>query len=212
MVSFSTHLKKNEKIQFSIKECQIELMHWEGMLFSTKIQRFGWMHSCQTEEFLYQFFLFKKGNYRNFFVSFCQCVFFVKPEETTDKWPYMIHFLTKPFKNNSLLHSIAVNIDWNNYFLRYKIFTTYLCDPRFKHIMTVLYNVNQMAGDLYIEMETDVFFDIKMVTTDKTQRRGGLATDLLRRSVELARNLGFKAVKTEATGMYLYPFWLKGHP
>ena len=27
MVSFSTHLKKNEKIQFSIKECQIELMH-----------------------------------------------------------------------------------------------------------------------------------------------------------------------------------------
>ena len=69
--------------------------------------------------------------------------------------------------------------------------------------MTVLYNVNQMAGDLYIEMETDVFFDIKMVTTDKTQRRGGLATDLLRRSVELARNLGFKAVKTEATGMYV---------
>ena len=75
--------------------------------------------------------------------------------------------------------------------------------------MTVLYNVNQMAGDLYIEMETDVFFDIKMVTTDKTQRRGGLATDLLRRSVELARNLGFKAVKTEATGMYVCPFWLR---
>ena len=49
-------------------------------------------------------------------------------------------------------------------------------------------------------METDVFFDIKMVTTDKHQRRGGLATDLLRRSVDLARILGFKAVKTEATG------------
>ena len=78
--------------------------------------------------------------------------------------------------------------------------------------MTVLYNVNQMAGDLYIEMETDVFFDIKMVTTDKTQRRGGLATDLLRRSVELARNLGFKAVKTEATGMYVCPFGFRGHP
>ena len=77
--------------------------------------------------------------------------------------------------------------------------------------MTVLYNVNQMAGDLFIEMETDVFFDIKMVTTDKTQRRGGLATDLLRRSVELARNLGFKAVKTEATGMYVCLFWLTGY-
>jgi len=59
-----------------------------------------------------------------------------------------------------------------------------------------------LAGDLFTEMETDVFFDIKMVTTDKLQRRGGLATDLLRRSVELGRNLGFKAVKTEATGLY----------
>ena len=73
-------------------------------------------------------------------------------------------------------------------------------DPRFKHIMTVLYYVNQKAGNLFDEMESDVIFDIKMVTTDKNQRRGGLATDLLRRSVELARNLGFKAVKTEATG------------
>ena len=83
------------------------------MLFSTKIQLFGWMHSCQTEEFLYQFFLFKKGNYRNFFVSFCQCVFFVKPEETTDKWPYMIHFLTKPSKKISLLHSIAAPMSYS---------------------------------------------------------------------------------------------------
>ena len=73
-------------------------------------------------------------------------------------------------------------------------------DPRFQHIMAVLYKVNEKAGDLFADMETDVFFDIKMVTTDKRQRRGGLATDLLRRSVELARNLGFKAIKTEATG------------
>ena len=58
-------------------------------------------------------------------------------------------------------------------------------------------------------METDVFFDIKMVTTDKQQRKGGLATELLRRSVELARNLGFKAVKTEATGMTIYLLLIK---
>ena len=64
--------------------------------------------------------------------------------------------------------------------------------------------VNQLAGNIYGDMETDVFFDIKMVTTDKQQRKGGLATELLRRSVELARNLGFKAVKTEATGMTIY--------
>ena len=41
---------------------------------------------------------------------------------------------------------------------------------------------------------------LRMVTTDKLNRRGGLGTDLLRRSVEMARKLGFRACKTEATG------------
>ena len=61
-------------------------------------------------------------------------------------------------------------------------------------------------------------FDIKMVTTDKSNRRAGLGTDLLRRSVQLAASLGYKAsryvqivqiyllyvkaIKTEATGLY----------
>ena len=45
-----------------------------------------------------------------------------------------------------------------------------------------------------------MLFDVKMVTTDKRNRRSGLGTELLRRSVELARSLGFKACKTEATG------------
>ena len=35
-------------------------------------------------------------------------------------------------------------------------------------------------------------FDIKMVTTDKSNRRSGLGTDLLRRSVQLATSLGYK--------------------
>ena len=39
-------------------------------------------------------------------------------------------------------------------------------------------------------------FDIKMVTTDKNNRRSGLGTDLLRRSVQLAGSLGYK-VRTE---------------
>ncbi len=45
-----------------------------------------------------------------------------------------------------------------------------------------------------------VLFDIKMVTTDKQNRRSGLGTDLLRRSVDLARSLGYSACKAEATG------------
>ena len=35
-------------------------------------------------------------------------------------------------------------------------------------------------------------FDIKMVTSDKNNRRSGLGTDLLRRSVQLAASLGYK--------------------
>ena len=37
-------------------------------------------------------------------------------------------------------------------------------------------------------------FDIKMVTTDKGNRRSGLGTDLLRRSVQLASSLGYKVI------------------
>ena len=76
-------------------------------------------------------------------------------------------------------------------------------DARFHHILKVLYRVNQNAGDLFTSLNTNKFFDIKMVTTDKGNRKGGLAKDLLRRSVDLARVLGFSAVKTEATGNYI---------
>ena len=41
---------------------------------------------------------------------------------------------------------------------------------------------------------------LKQVTTDKNRRKAGLGRDLLGRSVDLAKVLGFKAVKTEATG------------
>ena len=43
-----------------------------------------------------------------------------------------------------------------------------------------------------VQVEGNIMFDIKMVTTDKTQRRSGLGTDLLRRSVQLAASLGYK--------------------
>ena len=73
-------------------------------------------------------------------------------------------------------------------------------DPKFRHILSILHHVNANAGDLFKKLDTNIIFDIKIVTTDKNNRRGGLAEDLLYRSVELARVLGFKAIKTEATG------------
>ena len=77
--------------------------------------------------------------------------------------------------------------------------------PKFGHIVKILHQVNKMAAETDNEKMmrgVDKFFDIKMVTTDKLNRRGGLGTDLLRRSVKMAESLGFKACKTEATGIY----------
>ena len=73
---------------------------------------------------------------------------------------------------------------------------------KFRHILTVLRRVNSRAPRLFEDHGTEVFFDIKIVTTDKSNRKRGLGTDLIRKSVELARSLGMKACKTEATGMY----------
>lgn len=42
-------------------------------------------------------------------------------------------------------------------------------------------------------------FDIKMVTTDKGNRRSGLGTDLLRRSVQLASSLGYKVTRKKSS-------------
>jgi len=58
------------------------------------------------------------------------------------------------------------------------------------------------APDIYDKLGSDVLFDVKIVTTNRFNRKGGLGTDLLKRSVELARVLGFKGVKTEATGAF----------
>ena len=72
---------------------------------------------------------------------------------------------------------------------------------KFRHIIGALHKVNTLAPNLHDELGGEAIFDIKMVTTDKLNRRSGLGTDLIRRSVELARSLGYKACKTEATGM-----------
>ncbi len=68
--------------------------------------------------------------------------------------------------------------------------------------------MNRRAGpsllaDLGLSESDDddrALFDIKMVTTDKANRRSGLGTDLIRRSVQMAREMGYAACKTEATG------------
>ena len=73
-------------------------------------------------------------------------------------------------------------------------------DKKFEHIMEVLRRVNLSGGDIWNDLSTSRFFDIKILTTSKVNRKGGLGRELIKRSIDLGRVLGFKAVKTEATG------------
>ena len=81
-------------------------------------------------------------------------------------------------------------------------------DNKFRHIITILHKLNHKAPGIYEQLGTDLLFDIKMVTTDKNNRKAGLGTELLKRSVELAGRLGYKACKTEATGKYNFSIYL----
>ncbi len=69
----------------------------------------------------------------------------------------------------------------------------------FRHIISLMHEANVRAGE-EIYSESDVLFDVKIVTTNRHNRKGGLGTDLLRRSFRLAQILDFKGCKTEATG------------
>ncbi|CAM6053589.1 unnamed protein product [Sphagnum tenellum] len=71
---------------------------------------------------------------------------------------------------------------------------------KFRHIVKVLHEVNARAPDVFAELGTDCLFDIKMVTVEQGCRSKGLGRELLSRAVELARVLGFKGCKAEATG------------
>ena len=73
-------------------------------------------------------------------------------------------------------------------------------DKKFEHIMEVLRRVNLSSGDIWADLGTTRFFDIKILTTSKVNRKGGLGRELIKRSIDLGRVLGFRAVKTEATG------------
>jgi hypothetical protein len=73
--------------------------------------------------------------------------------------------------------------------------------------------VAEKAGGsaVYDKHNTDDFFHILFVASDKNKRRGGLGKDLINRSMDLARTLGLKTCKAEATGMYDVSFFKSKH-
>jgi len=75
-------------------------------------------------------------------------------------------------------------------------------DPKLGHKHRVIHAVNQKAGDLFKEFDTNTLFYMSMLTIGQNKRKGGLGKDLLHRSVMLAETLGFRAIKTIASGLY----------
>merc|ERR1719402_1667551 len=75
-------------------------------------------------------------------------------------------------------------------------------EASFGPIAAILHEAQQRGREAFEALNADVLFDLKMVATAPESRGMGLATDLLQRSVMLAKCLGYKGVKSEATGNY----------
>jgi len=82
-------------------------------------------------------------------------------------------------------------------------------DSSFVPIASILYDVQLQSKDIFTKFQVDRLFDIKMIATAPEARGLGLATDLVRRSVQLAACLGYRGCKTEATGNYSRKAFIK---
>merc|ERR1711909_159360 len=73
-------------------------------------------------------------------------------------------------------------------------------DPRFGPLAAILFESQVRSKDVFTRMETEELFDLKCIATAPGARGLGLATDLVRRSILLAKCLGYKGFKAECTG------------
>ena len=63
------------------------------------------------------------------------------------------------------------------------------------HLLTLMRNVLKTAGDFWSRYQCDEMFDIKYVTVDSEYARQNILTEMLQRSLCLARILGLKVGK-----------------
>ncbi|XP_049541570.1 transferrin [Anopheles darlingi] len=74
-------------------------------------------------------------------------------------------------------------------------------DEKFRTIFTLLYEEN-LKIDLFEQFAVEKIFEIRILSVDSKFRGQGLAKELMRKSEEVARNHGFRIMKTDATGMF----------
>lgn len=70
-----------------------------------------------------------------------------------------------------------------------------LNDEKFKVIFGLLYKVNEKI-DLFSKYEVDELFECRILSVDEKFRGMGLANVLIKDSIEIARNAGFKVIVT----------------
>jgi len=81
-------------------------------------------------------------------------------------------------------------------------FLAEVTDPKYKPFAAIHHELRLKNMHIYKELGTDLFFSIRMVGVENSQRGMGVATELIRRSILLAGCLGFSGIKTEATGQF----------
>merc|ERR1711934_1143743 len=73
-------------------------------------------------------------------------------------------------------------------------------DKSYQPIQAIHHQLRHDNGHIFEEIGTNKMFSIKMIGIGEEDRGQGVATNLIRRSILLAGCLGFRAIKTEATG------------
>merc|ERR1712186_149920 len=75
-------------------------------------------------------------------------------------------------------------------------------DPSYHPIQAIHHQLRHENEHIFEEIGTNKMFSIKMIGIGEEDRGQGVATNLIRRSILLAGCLGFRAIKTEATGRF----------
>uniref|UniRef100_A0A2A4J4D3 aralkylamine N-acetyltransferase n=1 Tax=Heliothis virescens TaxID=7102 RepID=A0A2A4J4D3_HELVI len=74
-------------------------------------------------------------------------------------------------------------------------------DEKYNKIFTILYSVSQEL-DLFNTFQVDKILECRIISVDQQARGRGLAKELMARSIDIAKENGFKLFKADATGAY----------
>ncbi|XP_075155956.1 arylalkylamine N-acetyltransferase-like 7 [Haematobia irritans] len=74
-------------------------------------------------------------------------------------------------------------------------------DEKFKKIFRLLYTIN-LKEDMFQRFDVDKIFDVRILSVDGRFRGQGIAKHLASHSEDIAREYGFKLMKTDATGIF----------